>query len=207
MIHKEKAADYFFRLSGMRRIYNMDYMVRNITIDDYDSIYELWNSTEQSRRALNPVDDSRDGIERYLKRNPGTCFAAVKDGKVQVPLADIFGLPSLFYTGEEFRQHLAAALHRFKTSDDYDIVLLPPESADPSSGNTSSQSFSVVVNEAAGVILYRSFAPSTLFYTREQDMTLSFWEYLERFEKNAGPRKVTMEKLEHYLDKLEKALR
>lgn len=38
-------------------------------------------------------------------------------------------------------------------------------------------------------------------------MTLSFWEYLERFEKNAGPRKVTMEKLEHYLDKLEKALR
>ena len=60
----------------------MDYMVRNITIDDYDSIYELWNSTEQSRRALNPVDDSRDGIERYLKRNPGTCFAAVKDGRI-----------------------------------------------------------------------------------------------------------------------------
>ena len=82
MIHKEKAADYFSRLSGMRRIYTMDYMVRNITIDDYDSIYELWNSTEQSRRALNPVDDSRDGIERYLKRNPGTCFAAVKDGRI-----------------------------------------------------------------------------------------------------------------------------
>ena len=60
----------------------MDYMVRQITIDDYDAIYELWNSTEQSRRALNPVDDSREGIERYLKRNPNTCFAAVKDGKV-----------------------------------------------------------------------------------------------------------------------------
>ena len=134
-------------------------------------------------------------------------IAAVKDGKVQVPLADIFGLPSLFYTGEEFRQHLAAALHRFKTSDDYDIVLLPPESADPSSGNTSSQSFSVVVNEAAGVILYRSFAPSTLFYTREQDMTLSFCEFLERFEKNAGSREIIIEKLEQYLDELEKALR
>lgn len=60
----------------------MDYMVRQITIDDYDAIYELWNSTEQSRRALNPVDDSREGIERYLKRNPNTCFAAVKDGKI-----------------------------------------------------------------------------------------------------------------------------
>ena len=53
-----------------------------MTIDDYDAIYELWISTEQSKRALNPVDDSREGIERYLKRNPNTCFAALKDGKI-----------------------------------------------------------------------------------------------------------------------------
>ena len=31
------------------------------------------------RRALNPVDDTREGIDRYLKRNPDTCFAAVTD--------------------------------------------------------------------------------------------------------------------------------
>ena len=60
----------------------MEYTVRQITIEDYDAVYELWNSTEQSRRALNPVDDSRDGIERYLERNPNTCFAAVKDGQI-----------------------------------------------------------------------------------------------------------------------------
>ena len=134
-------------------------------------------------------------------------IAAVKDGKVQVPLADVFGLPPLFYTGEEFRQHLAAALHRFKTADDYDIVLLPSESLEPASGNAPYQSFSVVVNEAAGVILYRSFAPSTLFYTREQDMTLSFCEYLERFEKNTGSRAVIIRKVQQYLDELEEALR
>ena len=60
----------------------MDYTVRKITIDDYDAIFELWNSTEQSRRALNPVDDTREGIGRYLKRNPETCFAAVREGKI-----------------------------------------------------------------------------------------------------------------------------
>ena len=57
-------------------------MMRQVTIDDYDQLFELWNSTEQSRRALNPVDDSREGIERYLKRNPNTCFAAVQDGRI-----------------------------------------------------------------------------------------------------------------------------
>lgn len=60
----------------------MDYTIRKVGTEDYDAIYELWCSTEQSRRALNPVDDSREGIDRYLKRNPNTCFAAVAEGRV-----------------------------------------------------------------------------------------------------------------------------
>ncbi len=54
----------------------MEIKIRPVVINDYDLIFELWNSTEQSRRALNPVDDSREGIEKYLKRNPSTCFLA-----------------------------------------------------------------------------------------------------------------------------------
>ena len=60
----------------------MEYAIKPVTIADYDAIYELWSSTEQSRRALNPVDDSKEGIDRYLRRNPNTCFAAVKDDKI-----------------------------------------------------------------------------------------------------------------------------
>ena len=54
----------------------MGIMIRPVVIGDYDDLFALWNSTEQSRRALNPVDDSREGIERYLNRNPATCFLA-----------------------------------------------------------------------------------------------------------------------------------
>ena len=61
---------------------NKDFDIRLITIKDYDEIFALWNAAEQSRRALNPVDDSREGIDRYLKRNPNTCFAAVSNGKI-----------------------------------------------------------------------------------------------------------------------------
>ena len=60
----------------------MEYKIRPVVIADYDAIFELWNSTEQSRRALNPVDDSREGIDRYLKRNPNTCFAAVAEDRI-----------------------------------------------------------------------------------------------------------------------------
>ena len=60
----------------------MEYTVKNVTIEDYDAIFDLWNSTEQSRRALNPVDDTREGIAKYLKRNPTTCFAAVQNDEI-----------------------------------------------------------------------------------------------------------------------------
>ena len=61
---------------------SMEYRIKQVTIADYDAIYKLWVSTEQSRRSLNPIDDSREGIDRYLKRNPNTCFAAVKDDRI-----------------------------------------------------------------------------------------------------------------------------
>ena len=64
----------------------MSISIRLVTIEDYDGIFALWNSTEQSKRALNPVDDSREGIERYLKRNPATCFLAeIQDGTGDAP--------------------------------------------------------------------------------------------------------------------------
>ena len=53
-----------------------------MTAADYDELYALWNQVEQTKRALNPVDDSREGISRYIKRNPSTCFAALSDGKI-----------------------------------------------------------------------------------------------------------------------------
>ena len=60
----------------------MTITIRLVTIDDYDQMFALWNSTEQSKRALNPVDDSREGIDRYIKRNPATCFGAFADGQL-----------------------------------------------------------------------------------------------------------------------------
>lgn len=45
-----------------------------MTIRDYESVYALWRSTEGM--GLNNIDDSKSGIERFLYRNPKTCFVA-----------------------------------------------------------------------------------------------------------------------------------
>ena len=53
---------------------------RVMTADDYDAVYRVWYSTPGM--GLNTVDDSREGIEKYLKRNPTTCFIALCEDTV-----------------------------------------------------------------------------------------------------------------------------
>ena len=54
--------------------------IRNMTIEDYDAVAAMWRETPGV--GLNDYDDSREGIERYLRRNPGTCFVAERDGEI-----------------------------------------------------------------------------------------------------------------------------
>ena len=54
--------------------------IRKMLISDYENIYDLWLNTPGM--GLNDIDDSKEGIEKYLLRNPETCFIAEKSGKI-----------------------------------------------------------------------------------------------------------------------------
>ncbi len=54
--------------------------IKTMTADDYDAVYSLWTACKGM--GLNNLDDSRDGISRFLERNPETCFVAVNGEKV-----------------------------------------------------------------------------------------------------------------------------
>jgi ribosomal protein S18 acetylase RimI-like enzyme len=51
-----------------------------MTCEDYDAVMGLWRVTPGI--GLDDDSDSREGIERYLKRNPGLSFVAVEDGTI-----------------------------------------------------------------------------------------------------------------------------
>lgn len=52
----------------------MNLNIRLLSPEDYPRLYKLWTSTPGM--GLNSVDDSPEGILRYLRRNPTSCFAA-----------------------------------------------------------------------------------------------------------------------------------
>lgn len=51
--------------------------IRKMCIEDYDDLYALWVACQN---GLNNLDDSREGIAKYLERNPETSFVAVENG-------------------------------------------------------------------------------------------------------------------------------
>jgi len=55
-------------------------MVRVMEIEDYDSIFKLWMKIKGF--AIRSLDDSREGVAFFLKRNPTTSVVAFEDGKV-----------------------------------------------------------------------------------------------------------------------------
>ncbi len=51
-----------------------------MTIDDYEQVYALWKQIHGF--GIRSVDDSREGIQRFLRRNPATSVVAIEDGKI-----------------------------------------------------------------------------------------------------------------------------
>jgi ribosomal protein S18 acetylase RimI-like enzyme len=57
----------------------MSYDLRELTIDDFESVYAVWAGSE----GIGLSDaDSKEGIKRFLVRNPGLSFVALDGDQI-----------------------------------------------------------------------------------------------------------------------------
>ena len=57
-----------------------NFSIRIMKIEDYQVVYQLWAGIHGM--GMRSLDDSPAGIDRFLKRNPNTCFVAEMDGQI-----------------------------------------------------------------------------------------------------------------------------
>ena len=50
--------------------------IRKMKCEDYTNVYNLWMAC--AGMGLNNLDDSQEGITKFLQRNPDTCFVATE---------------------------------------------------------------------------------------------------------------------------------
>lgn len=85
----------------------MKILVREMTLDDYDGVYKLWMSIQGF--GIRSIDDSREGVARFLKRNPTTSVVAEQNGRiVGAILCGHDGRTGCFYhvcVSKDYRQH------------------------------------------------------------------------------------------------------
>lgn len=102
-------------------------MVRKMTMDDYAKVHDLWMNIHKF--GIRSIDDSKDGIQRFLTRNPDTSVVAVSNGElIGSILCGHDGRTASFYhvcVKEEFRSqgvgktmvmHCMKALEKEKVS-------------------------------------------------------------------------------------------
>lgn len=81
--------------------------IRVMQPDDYDEIYNLWCSIKGL--GIRTIDDSRENIVRFIKRNPTTSFVAVcNDNIIGVLMCGHDGRRGCFYhvcVSEQYRNH------------------------------------------------------------------------------------------------------
>ncbi len=54
--------------------------IRTMVIEDYDKVKALWMTIHGF--GIRSVDDSREGVERFLRRNPTSSVVAEEDGEI-----------------------------------------------------------------------------------------------------------------------------
>lgn len=54
--------------------------IRAMTIEDYEAVYALWMSIKGF--AMRSIDDSREGVARFLARNPQMSVVAEEDRRI-----------------------------------------------------------------------------------------------------------------------------
>ncbi|MGN0342846.1 MAG: GNAT family N-acetyltransferase [Roseburia sp.] len=86
---------------------NEIYTLRRMTMEDYDRVHALWMSIKGF--GIRSIDDSREGVERFIRRNPTTSIVAcVGENIVGAILCGHDGRRACFYhvcVDESYRKH------------------------------------------------------------------------------------------------------
>ena len=85
----------------------LTYEIRTMVLEDYEEVYDLWMSIHGF--GIRSIDDSKEGVERFLRRNPSTSMVALCEGRlVGAILCGHDGRRGCMYhvcVHEDYRQH------------------------------------------------------------------------------------------------------
>jgi hypothetical protein len=96
----------------------------------------------------------------------------ILNGEVAVNFSDTLSETQLFYTPDEYRQHLLGIIHLLENYDNFSLYL---------TNDKHMEGVIVYVREDVGVLVIKTLMPSVVFAINESNMTAAFWDYFHVF--------------------------
>ncbi len=56
------------------------FIIREMKMSDFEDVHKLWMTIKGF--GIRSIDDSKEGVERFIRRNPTTSIVAEADGKI-----------------------------------------------------------------------------------------------------------------------------
>ena len=85
---------------------NKQFTIKPMTIEDYDGLHALWMTIHGF--GIRSIDDSREGVERFINRNPGTSVVAIGEDGASAAMTDDEAVCTM-YVSEKITEDLALA--------------------------------------------------------------------------------------------------
>lgn len=121
----------------------------------------------------------------------------VRKGKAKVSFSDMLDNTLLYYTTEEYIEHIQNIILLILNFDNYNIFI--QSSPQPSD-------YMLYAKEDVGVIVAKTFLPTVAFAINESNMTAAFWDYLSsnlyRVSKNQPGKEHTIAMLRRFIENL-----
>jgi hypothetical protein len=120
----------------------------------------------------------------------------VKNDEIKVSFSDIMGNDSIYYTREEYIQHLENLIHWLKTYNNFHVNFIE---------DTKKDDYMVYVKEDLGTIIAKTASPSIILAANESNLTAAFWGFLrdmisvKNYQKSSNTNTVDIKRLKEYI--------
>ncbi len=179
----------------------------NITMPAELVSYQLEHLPNSAAESL--IAYQQEKTSRFLALLKDHCFTeiitlpaleTILQGRVVMGFSDMPNGTPVYYTPQEYKEHLKNVIKLLKTHKNYHVHLTSDNHLDGSM---------VYVKEGVGVLVGKTTSPSVVFAINESNMTAAFWEYMNiHLQKIAGDksdRHATIARLESTAAQLKEA--
>lgn len=184
---EQSRADTVLRTESLSLLTMPDTVLASVAarINEENQELLLENMRNRQRLFMNHLKENRF-TEVIRLEKPET----VREGRARISISCLFQMEDLYYTEEEYAQHLENMIFLLESNDNYHVYI---------EESPRGEGVALYAKEDLGAVIFKVTAPAITFSINESNMTAALWDYLKnKTGENRQNRNQVLERLKTF---------